>query len=130
MWCPNCKTEHENTTSCPDCGAELVSSLQTASPKPVWGRSALGNTIKNWPKQQNGEPETPAFLKHCSSVDMEDEMLINMLSAYDIPAIKQYPHDGGLGKVVLGMSGSGADIFVPESMLADSLELLEGVSDD
>ncbi len=131
MWCPNCKTEYNDAnTHCTDCGAKLVSRLPNACTKASWGRSFLGDTIKKWPLLSDNEPEKPAFLKHCSSVDMEDEMLINMLSAYGIPAIKQYPQNGGLGKIVLGMSGSGADIYVPESLLADALALMEGVSDD
>ena len=31
--------------------------------------------------------------------------------------------DGGFGRVVLGMSGQGTDIYVPESLLEDAIEL-------
>lgn len=77
-----------------------------------------------WPKNENGEPETPAFLVHCMAIDLSDELMINMLEAYGIPCIKRYPGDGGFGKVLLGMSGNGTDIFVPESRLNDAAELI------
>lgn len=99
------------------------------SAKPFWYQSVPGKTYKDWPKI-NGEPEEPVFLKHCTSVDMEDEMLINMLSAYGIHAIKLYPSNGSFGKVVLGMSGDGANIFVPSSMLEDAVTLIGGNIDE
>ena len=55
-----------------------------------------------------------------------------MLEAYGIPTIRQHPNDGDFGKLILGMSGSGVDIYVPETELAAALELLNGevVEDD
>ena len=56
-----------------------------------------------------------------------------MLEAYGIPCLRQYPGDGDFGKVVLGMSGFGTDIYVPESMFEDALNLFnnrEGISDE
>lgn len=96
---------------------------------PSWYRSLPGEIYSKWPNT-DGEPEAPAFLKHCTSVDMEDEMLISMLSAYGIPAVKVYPGSGGFGAVVLGMSGEGSDIFVPISMHDDAASLIGGGSDE
>ena len=64
---------------------------------------------------------------------MQDELLVNMLEAYGIPAIKNYPGDGEFGKVILGMSGLGTDLFVPESMYEDAVNLInntEGITDE
>ena len=97
--------------------------------KMSWYKSIPGQAYKDWPKIGN-EPEEPVFLKHCTSVDMADELLINMLTAYGIPAVKLYPSNGGFGKVVLGMSGEGADVFVPASMRDDAVSLLEGSTND
>lgn len=97
--------------------------------KPTWGKKKLGSTYKNWPKQ-NGEPEQPAFLVHCTSTNMEDEMLIGMLESYGIPAVMKYPHDGTFGKVVLGISGDGVDIYVPQSLLDDAKALTGGTMND
>lgn len=131
MWCPNCKAEYEaEIKTCPDCELELVNEYPKATPKEKWGRVFTGKAMKAWPFDEDGKPQQGAFLKHCTSVDMEDEMLINMLFAYGIPAVRQYPENGQLGKVVLGISGDGADIFVPSSMLEDAKALIGGSSDD
>ena len=95
-----------------------------------WKKSADREPLKNWPKDGEGNPEEPVFLKHCSCVDLEDEMTINLLLSADIPSLRQYS-DGTFGKVILGMSGYGADIFVPASLLEDAQALLmEGVDED
>jgi len=109
-----------------DSKTDLDESREAAngSAAPFWHQTLPGETYKKWPKK-DGEPEEPVFLKHCTSLDMEDEMLINMLAAYDIPAVKIFPSNGSFGKVVLGMSGEGADIFVPISKLAEATALLE-----
>ena len=101
-------------------------------PKLGWGFSKSGKLLKAWPKDGEGEPVPGAFLTHCSSVDMEDEMLVNMLEAYGIPCIRRFPKDGSLGNVVLGMSGFGTDLYVPEEMLEDALALIseENCDDD
>ncbi len=91
-----------------------------------WGRRITGELYKRWPKDENGEPEEPVFLTHCMSLDMSDEMLCNMLEAYGIPCVKQYPSDGDFGRLILGMSGPGTDIYVPKSMYEDALNLSEG----
>lgn len=95
----------------------------------AWYRSLPGELYRQWPKQ-NGEPEEPIFLAHCSSVNMEDELLIGMLSANGIPAVKHYPSNGSFGVVVLGISADGADIYVPESMFEDAVAIIGGTSDD
>ena len=59
---------------------------------------------------------------------MADRLLINMLEAYGIPCLTRYPHSGEFGKVVLGMSGFGTEIYVPETLLEDAVALLQ--SDD
>ena len=91
-----------------------------------WGLHRYGKDFDAWPKGPSGEPEEPAFLTHCSPLDMAADMLRNMLEAYGIPSTVSYPGDGSFGKVMLGMSGSGVDIYVPKSLLADARELLKG----
>lgn len=96
---------------------------------PSWYHTLPGETYSNWPKI-DGEPEEPVFFKHCTSLDMQDEMLINMLTAYGIPAVKLYPSNGSFGVVVLGMSAEGSDIYVPASLLPDAIALIGGENDD
>ncbi len=98
--------------------------------KPQWGRDLPGSLQDQWPKTENGDFEEPAFLRHCMALDMDDALLANMLGAYGIPCVKQYPNDGQFGKLILGMSGTGVDVYVPKSMLEDALTLCEGVPDD
>ena len=88
-----------------------------------WGRRMPEDLLERWPKNASGEPETPAFLCNCRSQSMGDELKINMLEAYGIPCLRVYPGDGSFGKVVLGMSGQGTDIYVPSGMLEDALAL-------
>ena len=88
-----------------------------------WGKEKYGDLTDRWPKDENGQFEEPAFLCNCKCLDMGDTLKINMLEAYGIPCVTKYPGDGGFGKLVLGMSGQGTDIYVPKSLLEDALEL-------
>lgn len=120
MQCPKCKTECKpGEAACPACGEKL-----NGSGKLLWGWSPVGKLADMWPRDDAGEFAAPAFLTHCMSIDMQDEMLINMLAAYGIPAVKQYPNDGSFGRVILGMSGGGTDIYVPHTLLEDALALI------
>ena len=96
----------------------------------TWGLHRFGENFDAWPKGPGGEPEDPAFLINCSQLDMQADMLRSMLNAYGIPSVVRYPGDGAFGKVMIGMSGSGVDIFVPKSLLADAQELLKGEPED
>ena len=100
--------------------------------KSQWGRAEFGSLLEKWPKGADGEPEEPVRLCTCMSVDMSDELKINMLEAYGIPCLEAYPGDGGFGKLILGMSGQGVDILVPKSMYEDAVALCneEGVVED
>lgn len=91
-----------------------------------WGRRMSGQLYKKWPKDENGEIIEPVFLTHCTNIDMSDEMLINLLEAYGIPCVRQYPNNGDFGRLVLGVSGTGVDIYVPKTMYEDAVSLSEG----
>lgn len=94
-----------------------------------WGRKLTGELYERWPKDENGEPVEPVFLTHCMSLDMRDEMLVNLLEAYGIPCLRQYPNDGDFGRLMLGMSGPGVDVYVPRNMYEDAINLSEGSSE-
>ena len=95
-----------------------------------WGLHKFGQDYDAWPKGPDGEPEEPAFLANCTQLDMQSDMTRNMLGAYGIPSFSRYPGDGAFGKVMLGMSGSGVDIYVPKSRLEEAQALLKGVSEN
>lgn len=87
-----------------------------------WGRTLEGPLLERWPKD-GGEPEEPVFLCRCRSNDMSDKVRVNMLEAYGVPCLCIYPGDGSFGRVVLGMSGQGVDIYVPKSLYEDAAAL-------
>ena len=96
-----------------------------------YGRSPLpGELYEKWPKDEQGEPIPPRLLAHRTSLDMADTMLVNMLQAYGIPAVVLHPGDGAFGKVILGMSGTGSSIYVPENMFDEAKILMEAEPDD
>ncbi len=97
----------------------------------LYGRSPLpGELYEKWPKTEQGEPVTPKMLTHCTSLDMADTMLVSMLRAYGIPAMIIHPGDGDFGKVMLGMSGTGSCVFVPETMYEEAKALMEAEPDE
>lgn len=53
-------------------------------------------------------------------------MIVNLLEAYGIPCIRQYPNDGDFGRLILGTSGTGVEIYVPKTMYEDAVNLSEG----
>ena len=89
-----------------------------------------GELLRRWPKGENGEPVRPVYLTHRSSTDMDDMLLVSLLEAYGIPALISHPGYGSFGKVVLGMSGTGSDILVPETMYDDAKAIMEAKPDD
>ena len=91
-----------------------------------WGRRITGDLLNRWPRDDKGELIEPVFLTHCSNLDLNDEMLVNLLEAYSIPCLRQYPNDGDFGRLVLGVSGTGVDIYVPKTMYEDAVNLSEG----
>ena len=122
MWCSNCGKDYGTGAVCPDCGRE-----GTEMPTLEWGKSQLpGELMEKWPKDEKGQPEKAVYLVHRSFLGMEDEMTVNLLQAYDIPVIRRYPNDGDFARLILGVSGNGTDIYVPESMKEEALLLIEG----
>ncbi len=92
----------------------------------IWMKSMPGELYNRWPKDASGEPEEPVLLTTAINNNLYDEMTVSMLEAYGIPCMKRYPGNGSFGKVILGMSGEGTEIFVPRSMLEDAAALLSG----
>jgi len=78
-----------------------------------------------WPRTEENKPIPPAYLRHLRSTDMEAEIVINLLTAAEIPVVTQYPNGGAFGKVILGFSGTGIDIYVPVTRLEEAKELLD-----
>lgn len=90
-----------------------------------WSFKLPSSVTGNWPVTASGQPETPVFLERTFGSETELALRRNMLWAYGVPSVARYPMDGMLGKVVLGRSGFGMDIFVPESMLGDAKNIID-----
>ena len=90
-----------------------------------WGRARSGELLEQWPRDSAGEPEEPVLLCSCNCLDMSDQLRVSMLKAYGIPSLCADRGDGNFGRLILGMSGEGVDIFVPKSMYQDAMILCE-----
>ena len=97
-------------------------------PKLSWGE-APHDLPERWPKRDDGTLEAPAFLAHLLEWNYEVDLLDQMLRAYDIPVLKARGNLGSLGTIVLGFSGEGVDLFVPESMLEDAQNRIKPVDE-
>ena len=101
-----------------------------AEPNLEWGRDLPGDLAEKWPKDENGDFVPAAWLTNCSQIDMGDAILTGVLDSCGIPFYKRFPHYGGFGNLMLGMSAEGVDIFVPETMLEEAKNILKGESED
>ncbi len=91
-------------------------------PKLSWGKTEL-DLPERWPKRSDGAPEAPALLAHLMEWNCEAGLTEQLLRAYDIPVLTARGNLGSLGTIVLGFSGEGVDLYVPESMLEDARNL-------
>ena len=95
-----------------------------------WGKAGSLFVSDRWPRDGEGRAEESALLCRRGNTDMSDELTVNMLEAYGIPCLRDYPGDGAFGRVIMGASGTGVDIYVPKSMLEEAQKLIEGVEND
>ena len=91
-----------------------------------WNIARWENITDKWPKDDNGELIPPVFFEHIAGSQLDVDMELNLLDAYGIPTVLQYPNDGDFGKVMIGFAGGGVDIFVPETMLEDAKNIVSG----
>jgi len=77
-----------------------------------------------WPNDENGEPVPPVYLKHISGGPLDLELALNLLEAYGIPHVSEFPNNGLFGKLIFGHPPSGMEIYVPETMLEDAQNIL------
>lgn len=95
-----------------------------------WSFKYTSGVVGHWPSTPSGEPEPPVFLERIFGNETELALHRNMLWAYGIPSVGRYPMDGTLGKVILGQSGFGMDIFVPKSQLEDAENIISTTEND
>ena len=84
-----------------------------------------------WPVDDGGELVPPAFLKHIHGGPLDMELTLNLLEAYGIPHVSEYPNNGLFGKLILGHPPGVMEVFVPETMLEDAQNVLNAdICDD
>ena len=79
-----------------------------------------------WPNGDDGKPVPPVFLTHLAAVGLEGQIVVSMLESAGIPVVTQYPNDGDFGRIIIGISGTGIDLYVPMTMLEDARGMLDG----
>ena len=120
----------------PDCGPSLSSGLRL-SPSRSQGLFS-GGQLRPESMALSGPASYEILhtyhvdktLFSCKGIDMDETMLVTRLEAFGIPCLRQYPNDGQFGKLILGISGSGVDIFVPASVWEDACELIRESDDE
>ena len=90
-----------------------------------WGQFKSGELLDSWPRKEDGEPVEPAYLCLRTCNDLSDVLTVNMLKAYGIPCLSMERAEGTLGRVVLGISGYGVELYVPATLLEDAKILIE-----
>lgn len=91
-----------------------------------WSFEKGARITEKWPKRADGEFYAPVFLAHISGGPLDTELTLNLLEAYGIPSVCEYPNDGTFGKIILGRAAAGMDVFVPENMIEDARNLISG----
>ena len=77
-----------------------------------------------WPNGEDGNPIPPIFLTHIHGGPLDMELTLNLLEAYGVPLVCEYPNNGLFGKLILGHPPGGMDVFIPETMLEDAQNIL------
>ncbi len=126
-WCERCQQEFDGK-HCPVCGNLMLQEIhpeELPAAEPVWhiGPEKTGGVP--WPTDEAGEPEEPVLLTEMSDAGMDCQLLLSRLQFYTIPSVTRYPGAGGLGKIILGFSGYGVQVFVPASRLEEASWLLD-----
>ena len=129
-WCLDCETQYPDSVDlCPNCGSDFftdepISQMPKAKVEKGWRK--VKETQPLWPLDEQGAPVKPVLLKTVISANqLAYSMQTGLLHSAGIPTIEKYPRDGSLGKIVLGFSGSGLEIYVPETMLEDAKTLVQ-----
>jgi len=132
-YCVKCeKSYEENLEICPKCGAVLEQDEECSGDCSACG-SACGEEHGEcggscdtglWPTDDNGEPVKPALLMTVVGNQVDYEMTVSLLQSFAVPTIRDYPNDINNAKILLGYSGAGMNIYVPENMLELARELL------
>ena len=88
-------------------------------------RPSHEDLLRAWPKDSQGQPDEAVLLANLQDSGGVADMTADLLEAFGIPVLKRYRDGGQLGRLVLGFSGYGTDLYVPVSRLEEAQALLE-----
>ena len=94
------------------------------------GASLPGDLYERWPKDEAGQPEPPVYLCTARASTWTRRCSSRVWRRSASRACANTPNDGQFGKLILGISGSGVDIFVPASVWEDACELIRESDDE
>ena len=62
-----------------------------------------------------------------TGTQLDYQMVITQLQSFGVPVVGTFTAEGNLAKLILGFSGTGMDVLVPETMADLARELLKPV---
>ncbi len=125
-YCERCERECDALT-CPVCGGALLQEVDPEAMPPEeggWSFSIHHPDEVPWPLGPDGEPEEAVRLSNLADFPSVQTVVQARFQAAGIPVLTRYPEGGGLGKVYLGFSGYGVDLYVPKSRESEARALL------
>ena len=125
-YCERCERECDGLT-CPVCGGALLQEVDPEAMSPEeggWSFSIHHPDEVPWPLGPDGEPEEAIRLSNLADFPSVQTVVQARFQAAGIPVLTRYPEGGGLGKVYLGFSGYGVDLYVPKSRESEARALL------
>lgn len=127
LWCDACGREYdekEGLLNCTACGNPLqrITPEEMEAVEAEWGKTGEGDPA--WP-ETDGVPEEPALLTTATNIGSDGTMLSALLRAFGVPVMEHYPQNGIFGKILLGFSAFGVELYVPKSRLELARSLME-----
>jgi len=135
-WCHKCEDEYsEGIENCPVCGSKLSDEIPPSKmPKPKLGWSfkrAKGTSpLPEWPKDDKGENVPAAFLINIGGTQIDYDLALSVLRAFNIPYACELPGSGQFTTIYMGFSGGGMNIYVPETMLEEAENILSADTEE
>lgn len=138
-WCPECSKELPGGTEiCPTCGGLTETKAPPASDcSGDCGSCTLHCNEEDtctgdcdpgiWPSNDDGSPVKPVRLMTITGTQLDYQMAVTQLQSFGVPVVGTFTPEGTLSKLILGFSGTGMDILVPETMAELARELMQPV---
>lgn len=127
-YCEHCEKEYPGLV-CPVCGSLMLQEIDPESLPPDsvptdGAPSGVQESHPVWPLHPNGDPEEPVFLAVLPDYPSYRGLAVSRLEAEGIPVQIRYSESGALGRLYGGLSTTGAELWVPKSLLETARHFL------